>query len=284
MNSKCSAKSRVANAEMSKPLAFAALVLLGACQVRPVDPIEAAAFDAQRGCVLAALDRLDRVPASSVRYKQARTLAQALERRMRASYEKLLEGLTLRDEWRDEEAISRFQEAIEIWPDVVGAQGLIRATRSRIAALGDDRPGAWQRAAGLATREVMVITSEPFDGKAPPPAALAETTKAKRNTVPPLEAKRRRKLRGDAATLIRTGHMDRAMRILAELLESSPDDARLKAELARVQHQRGLLAYGQGRLKQAIEAWEHVLRLTPDHAQMRGFLRSAKAELAARKR
>ena len=89
---------------------------------------------------------------------------------------------------------------------------------------------------------------------------------------------------GRFATLMRAGEMDRALAILENLWKESPGDRIIARELVRVQHQRALLAYGQGRLRDAIAGWEQVVRLAPEDTQSKAFLRAARTELKARKR
>jgi tetratricopeptide (TPR) repeat protein len=142
------------------PCALGALVVLAGCQSAPVDPLRIASRHAEAGRFLEALQSLDRLPPSHADYTQARTLAQALERRIRTSQEKVLEGLSLRAEWRDVEAVRRFEEALEIWSHVVAARGLKTATENRIAALAADEAA---RQAGVDTAEpVGVVTTSPI--------------------------------------------------------------------------------------------------------------------------
>ncbi|MCZ6695102.1 MAG: hypothetical protein O7A63_01050 [Acidobacteria bacterium] len=309
----------------------AALILTG-CQLRPADPIERATLDARRGKFLRALTVLDRLPPSHERYTDARTLAQALERRIRTSHEKVLEGLALRHEWRDEEALTRFREALEIWPDVAGANGLIRATELRIIALRRDGGTPLREVAKGETGPATKVgdrgtgATPPVAGaESQPPAPLGETRvtwvgprrpAARSGTIPspeevdparsgpgkddprkadpvvarprlprtPQQERRRRRMLGRFATLMRAGEMDRAFAILENLWEESPGDRIIARELVRVQHQRALLAYGQGRLRDAIAGWEQVVRLAPEDTQSKAFLRAARTELKARKR
>ena len=112
---------------------------LSGCRVAHVDTLTAAGRHAEDGRFLEALGILDKLPPSHEQYTQARTLAQAFERRIRASQEKVLQGLALRTQWRDEEAVRSFQEALDIWSHVVAARGLKTATENRIAAFAADR-------------------------------------------------------------------------------------------------------------------------------------------------
>ncbi len=282
-------------------------LLLAGCQIRPADPIAWATAEAQRSRFLRALIELDRLPPSDERYTQARTLAQALERRIRTSYQKVLEGLALRNEWRDEEALSRFLEALDIWPDVLAARGLIRATEHRIVAIGDDRATPSRPVADLTTQRVGEVTTSPILGdESPPQAPMGETPPTVTHHLPdtvafgtgsqradptpkriartPLQEMRRRKLLGQIATLMRNGEMDRALDILEGLWVETPWDRVIARQFVRVLHQRALLAYGQGRLKAAIEGWRQVVRLAPEHAQAKAFMLAARTELMARKR
>lgn len=283
------------------------VLLLAGCQVRPADPIAWAIREAQRSQFLSALIELDRLPPSHSRYTEARTLARALERRIRTSYEKMLEGLALRNQWRDEEALSRFREALEIWPDVVAARGLIRATEHRIVAIGDDREMPLRQVAEQSNGQVGEVTTSPVVSEKSPPQAPTGETRPKVADAPPdptgvgnrsdrtdptpkrvartpLQKMRRRTLLGQVSKLMRSGEMDRALDILEDLWKETPGDRVIAGQLARVQHQRALLAYGQGRLQAAIEGWRQVARLAPENTQARAFMRAARTELTARER
>ena len=145
-----------------------ATLCLASCRFAPTDAFAHAEYAARRGQFLSALDLLDQVPPSHRRYSEARTFAQALERRIRTSHEMILEGLALRTEWRDEEAIDRFEQALAIWSDVAAAEGLIHATKNRIAVLGTGRRNESPALARTNTEtesytELPAVTTSPLE-------------------------------------------------------------------------------------------------------------------------
>lgn len=107
-------------------------LLSGGCQVPPRDRYAAAERALLRQDLPAALQAFDAVPVSHARYPEARAAAAGVERRMRRSHEHLLEGLLLRSEWRDREALVALRRAKEIWTGLPGVDVLIRATEHRI--------------------------------------------------------------------------------------------------------------------------------------------------------
>jgi tetratricopeptide (TPR) repeat protein len=163
---------------------FGAMAVLAGCQSVPADPLRTASRHAETGRFLEALQALDRLPPSHADYTQARTLAQALERRIRTSQEKVLEGLSLRAEWRDVEAVRCFEEALEIWSHVVAARGLKSATENRIAALAADEAA---RQAGVDTAApVGVVTTSPIgEVTTTPTKDVTDGASAFTNTLPP---------------------------------------------------------------------------------------------------
>ena len=90
--------------------------------------------------------------------------ATGVERRMRRSHEHLLEGLLLRSEWRDGEALVALRRAKEIWTGLPGVDVLIRATEHRIRLFPAGAASEVPTAAASAVRAVTV---------AAPPAATS---------------------------------------------------------------------------------------------------------------
>ena len=142
------------------------LVLIGfvSCKSVPMDPFARAERAVEDGKLLVALEVLDLVPPANPNYPQARTLAQAVERRMRAGQEMLLRGLLLRTEWRDEEAIRYFEFANQIWPTILGAENLVRATRNRMKSLDQVGPDSTQPGNVANTLPVPEDGRDPADG------------------------------------------------------------------------------------------------------------------------
>jgi hypothetical protein len=82
--------------------------------------------------------------------------------------------------------------------------------------------------------------------------------------------------------LLAGGETDRALAVLEDRWEESPEDPRVSTLLARVLHQRALLSYGQGRLEASIDDWRKVVALDQLNKQVQAFLRAAETELAWR--
>ena len=110
----------------------ASALLATSCAVRPRDPFIAAAYALQHDDLLGALSAYDSVPVSHARYPDARAAAASVERRMRRCHELILEALTLRGEWRDEEALAALLRAHEQWPQEPSIARWIETTRQRL--------------------------------------------------------------------------------------------------------------------------------------------------------
>ncbi len=76
------------------------------------------------------------------------------------------------------------------------------------------------------------------------------------------------------------GELGLAVADLLELSRRFPADARVRARLVRVLHQRALLLYGQGAVERAMRDWERVVALEPTHADAARMLAAARTELA----
>lgn len=258
------------------------LLGLAACATHIPDPFLEGERLAESGAFLGALVLLDEVPPAHLRYAESRALAQALERRMRTSQELVLRGMAMRNEWRDQEALRHFRQALEIWPGVAGAGGLIRATTNRIRALeqgpgqpegvpgGDDNPGYRQL-------DTEPVGTEP--GVTPPAAPGSGTAPA---TGPEDDAARRAGQLRLAQRHLEHGELEDAMDVLEALCLDFPKDPAVTTTFARVLHQRGLLRYGQGFLDGAIEDWKRVLDMQGEHRQAEAFLKAAETELKLR--
>lgn len=242
--------------------------------------------------LLSALQAFDEVPVSHPRYPEARAAAAGVERRMRRSHEILLEGLLLRSEWRDREALVALQRAREVWTRLPGIDVLIRATEHRLDLF-----------AGQANGEAAVAVAAP--SPQPPPAApgvevqLGSIPNAEESTVERMVASPSAPVVPSvpestpvsevdvvAAGLVAVesrlsrGEFEAAVADLFDLAKYHAEDLRVRLRLARVLHQRALLRYGQGAVTGAISDWERVLQLEPGHAVARNLLESARAEAA----
>ncbi|MEC7584480.1 MAG: hypothetical protein VYE77_09190 [Planctomycetota bacterium] len=115
---------------------FSALALLWLvvtnCQTAPANPFAAGQRELARGELVAALRSFDAVPVSDPNYPQARLRAAALEFRLQRHKEKLLRGLKLRAQWRDQQALTEFSGALAEWPEHVETRELIATTKGRL--------------------------------------------------------------------------------------------------------------------------------------------------------
>lgn len=113
-----------------------AVLLLAGCVTAPADPLVRADRACARGDLMLALRTLDAVPVKHAHYPQARARAVGIEQQMRKSQELLLQGMVLRMEWRDQEAIAAFQKARGVWRQLPGIDDMLAATRSRLQVFG----------------------------------------------------------------------------------------------------------------------------------------------------
>ncbi|MCC7066049.1 MAG: hypothetical protein IT456_24850 [Planctomycetes bacterium] len=272
-----------------------AVLLCGACKTTPVDRFQAGEAAVLKNDLLTALQAFDEVPVSHPRYPEARAAAAGVERRMRRSHEILLEGLMLRSEWRDREALAALQRAREVWVGLPGVDVLIRATEHRLGLFTVPEEGA---------AVVAVAAPSPSPSVEPPPAVpMVEVPVQKAPEEPSLGAEVGNPSSAApevapavpvelpapladavAAGLVAVegrlsrGEFEGAVADLFDLAKYHPEDLRVRLRLARVLHQRALLRYGQGALTGAISDWERVLQLEPGHAVARNLLLSARAE------
>jgi tetratricopeptide (TPR) repeat protein len=256
-----------------------------ACVVMPADPFAAAQKSLKDGDLLDTLLYLDQVPPNHHRYADARSIAQAVERRMRTAHKLLGRGMALRAEWRDEEAIDLFEQSLSVWARVSGARELIQATEHRISALQPEEDGQ-ASADGIGVAGTMPIgfpvpgpNPEPGPGAVMPPADEEGGSEIESATPPDVQARTR-----VALDLLQRGQLERALDLLEGLHAELPSHPEVAESLVRVLNQRALLHYGQGDLELALNDWTRVLRLDPSHEQARGFLIAAQAELKSLRR
>ncbi len=269
---------------MRRTVALALFLGLASCKSAPMGPYARADAAVDSGQLLRALTLLDQVPPAHARYPEARTLAQAVERRMRAAHKMFLRGLLLRTEWRDEEAIRYFEWAREIWPGIAGADDLIAATRNRMDSLDQVGSSVLDPGSVASTMPIGVVGIDPEDGTEPsePPAApgpgpitSGPDPKPVRGPSSQLAA---------AERLLARGELQEALARLEDLHILHPDALAVRRTLARVLHQRALVRYGQGYLEAAIADWARVLQLDGKFTRVNQFLDAARAELSERKR
>lgn len=297
-------------------IAIVTVAVLTGCHT-PREGYEAARTRLEQGDLVGALVHLDRVAPTEPDYAESRSLATAIERRIRTSQRLFARGLALRAQWRDEEAISYFELARQVWPRDAGAAALIEATRSRMKSLtGGTAIEAGADGAVAITQPIdddfdaeldepdvedaAEVTTEPAlpdpalslhpTATVAQPAPAGETAPAGGGGLEPdppgagsPEVVLRARL-GQAQAALRGGRLEAALRILEELTRTHPKSTEAHDLWIRVLHQRALLHYGQGELALAIEAWGKLLAAQPDHAQAQQFHGAARSELDALRR
>lgn len=275
---------------MRRMVAMATVFLcLASCKTAPLDPYFRAELAVDDGRLLSALALLDLVPPANSQYAEARTLAQAVERRMRASQEMLLRGLLLRTEWRDEEAIRYFEWAQEIWPSIAGAESLIEATRNRMGAL--DQVGTETVGSGSVANTIPVGIAglDPDDGNGTETVTLPAVPGLESMNDPQGDPSRFPEdtlgaQLAETERLLARGELQEALAGLEDLHLLHPEASQVRRTLARVLHQRALVRYGQGYLEAAIADWARVRQLDDKLTRVDQFLDAARAELSERKR
>lgn len=278
--------------------ALAALALLASCATplrEPQDALARGEAAMQRGDLPAALCAFDEVDVGEGGYAIARLHAAAIEQRLFRQQELVLLGLRLRAEWRDEEAIAVFGEALTAWPEDVRTQQLVRGTRERLRLLERVRELANAATTGQPAGEVAGIGGE----LALPPAPAGEMApRAEEPAIeagPSIEAAEpevaetvRREFGDDVvgARLVvvedklQRGELDESLRELAAMHERWPGEARICGRYARILLQRGLLHYGRGSLEHAIADWRFAQTLDPKLASLAMLIDLAQRELA----
>jgi tetratricopeptide (TPR) repeat protein len=269
---------------------------LAACQASSRDRFVAGENAMRRGDLFQALQSFDDVPVTDPRYPEARLTAAALERRVRRQMELLLLGLRMRSEWRDEEAMSAFRDALQAWPGNPGAQALLAATEAR------QRTLAPLRSAGMLAAPAAPVRVLADPASAPPPRPLAEGAlpaadvaqgpqPAASDPRPPLPAvapqlddptspEAAAELSRIEARLAGGIDLEPLLAELVALQRTYPNDARVANRLARLLQQRGLMRYGLGNVAGALTDWQRAIDLDPELRTARTLLELATAELA----
>jgi tetratricopeptide (TPR) repeat protein len=275
------------------------------CTALPPGPFERAEAARLRGDLTEALLGYDQVPVQHPHYPEARAAAAAVERRLRRSQELLLQGILLRGEWREDEALTAFEQARDTWPGLPGIEALIAATHSR-RELFRTRPHGETvptptitttpepRAAAPVREEVALAPVEPLvreplpapvveparDAVPPPtavpPAPAVEPAPAVRNATDPSVFARLMAIE----ERLQRGQVEAAIADLAVLQKQWPDEPAICTRLGRLLHQRAMLRYGQGALPAALSDWRRVRELCPDWNEVRDMLRKAESETA----
>ncbi|MBL8751655.1 MAG: hypothetical protein JNK15_00025 [Planctomycetes bacterium] len=265
------------------------LLVAAGCTTRPQDPFVVAERAVARRELAAALQALDGVPVEHAHYPEARALALEVERQMRRGHELVLEGLMLRAEWRDDEALVVLRRAASSWPELPGIAVLVRATEQRLQVLGASAVTSPKVATGADPTPATATPLVEVPPKPPVPAVAVEppadaTRGATPKPVEPVRPAVASSIDPVSAGLVaveqRLGanQLEDAVLQLLELARRFPDDARVRLRLGRLLHQRALLHYGGGNLAPAIADWRRVLELDPANDAARELLRAAETE------
>ncbi len=249
---------------MTSRRARLALVLLcaGCAQQTHLD----SAFDALReGALVEALVQLDSIPPSDPRYPEARSTADAVERRVRVAHRLMQQALDLRAQRRDEQAAATIAAARSIWPSLPGIAALARATQLRMAAL--DAGGGDQSALGEVLSTSTVVDADPPtapQGEIAPLAALAGLGDWGH-------------VEGEVRRLLGQGRVDQAIVLLeaARAEGVTVESAPLWLLAIRV---RARAVYARGDLGAAAVAWRRVLDVQEQDVEAIGFLEAIRAE------
>jgi len=253
------------------------------CVVQPRDPFDRGTAAVHRGDLLGALRAFESVPPSHPRHAEALAFGNDVEGRIRRGHQALLEGLVLRSEGRDREALASMERARLAWPGLPSIGTWITVTRDRAVATN---------AAPAAAEPVVAPSATPVapaDVTAAPDAAEQRTESETSRPGSDSAAETSARGEGDPVTLglvaveARLGHgeLELAVIDLMELARRFPSDQRVQNRLVRVLHQRALLRYGQGALTTAIADWERVLSIQPDNRVVRALLEAVRSEAAA---
>lgn len=294
---------------MTRRALLAVLVCAAGCAVPPQDPYARAEFELAQDDLLEALRAYDAVPASHPRYPDARAAAVVLEVRMRRCQELLLDGLRLRSEWRDAEALEQFRRAAEQWPAEPGLRQWIAVTEQRVATFGRAAPSDPVALPAAPSVEVAVdvAASDPARASAPSPVASAGRA---RPDPAPTRAVPARSIEGAAAgkpaaavsvqapasepratsseataalrsvdALLERGQQQEAIAALERLAARFPRDPRVSRRWVSCLHQRALLRYGKGQLAAAVADWRELLALDPSHRAAQRMSARAQIEL-----
>jgi len=273
---------------------FAAVCLwfVAACAVQPVDSYERGMLASRRGDLLDALRAFENVPASHPRRAEARIAATDVENRVRRSHQALLDGIVLRAEGRDREAIASMQRARDAWPGLPSIDAWIGATRDRWSLTNVrivETPLAQHATERERERELRIA---PTPGAPTSDALVAPPAEVVEGGMPPAAADAADgfdQVSEDPVTLglvavearLGRGELELAVIDLMELARRHPTELRVQNRLVRVLHQRALLRYGQGALTTAIADWERVLTIQPDNRLVRALLDAVRTEAAA---
>lgn len=248
-----------------------AALIASACATGAGDAFESAQAALRCHDLARALQRLDAIPVAHARYPEARATAVAIERDMRRCHELVVEALLLRAEWRDHEALAALQRARAAWPGLPSLDVLIAATEQRLRMFAGRAPAAHGEAAPLAESAPPLPGAVVAVQQLPPPAPTAADP-------PPAPADEITAALMAVEVRLGRGELEGAVGELLALADLHPQEARVRARLVRLLHQRALLHYGQGLLAAAIADWRRVLEVEPGHSLARQLLVAAEEE------
>lgn len=253
---------------------------LCACNLQPAgrahdgDPFARAEAARARGELTDALCAFDQVTPDDPRYASARLQAAALEQRLRLHHELVLQGLRLRGEWRSDEAIAAFGEALAAWPEDERAAQLLAATLlRRVAVAAPSRAGDGE-AASLTDDEGEGSASA---GETLKPAFAAPGDESAAGSPRAIDTVGAQLARLEAR--LQRGQLDAVLAEMFTLHRRWPNDMRVCSRLARLLMQRGLVHYGRGAVALALEDWRRAKRLDPQLQGLAQLIDAASREV-----
>ncbi len=255
---------------MLRAALVASMCCLCACNLQffrtqhDADPFVRAEAARVRGELTEALCAFDQVKPEDSRYAAARLQAAALEQRLRLHHELLLQGLRFRGEWRSDEAIAAFGEALAAWPEDERTAHLLAATHLRRVAVaapvtaGTDGESAKAAQVVEGAEGAAESASEPMFA-----APLDESAASSTRTIDTVGAQLAR-----LEARLQRGQLDSVLAEMFTLHRRWPSDVRVCSRLARLLMQRGLVHYGRGAVAPALEDWRRARKLD---AQLQGL-------------
>ncbi|MEQ1631373.1 MAG: hypothetical protein ABL997_03305 [Planctomycetota bacterium] len=271
------------------PMAIGLLgwVLLTSCRtaafddVVEQDPLDRGQIAMDRGDLAAALCAFDEVAATDPRYATARLNAAAVEQQLVRQQELVLLGLRLRSEWRDDEAVAVFTEALSTWPADTRTEALLRGTIERRRLLADARslePSTADQDSSepLGPANESLALPAPMGESAPLTDGTSQTPAETRIGPDDVVAAKLVRLEDR----LQRGELDSVLAEFAAMQDKWPGDPRVCGRLSRLLLQRGLLHYGRGQIDAAIADWRRAQRLDPQLPSLSLLIELATRELS----
>lgn len=263
-------------------------LLLTSCRTAAVDdvveqdPLDRGQLAMDQGDLAAALCAFDEVAATDPRYATARLNAAAVEQQLFRQQELVLLGLRLRSEWRDDEAIAVFTEALSTWPADTRTEALLRGTVERRRLLANARsvepstPVEDPSVAPLGPADEPLALPSPIGESAPLADEATETPVEPRIGPEDLVAAKLVRLEDR----LQRGELDSVLAEFAAMQEKWPGDPRVCGRLSRLLLQRGLLHYGRGQIDAAIADWRRAQKLDPQLPSLSLLIELATREIS----